>query len=114
MYDSRGARLQMEKVEQAYPKMERSPSTVDDETPDTKKPISRRSKGSPKIVDRYATLKLHLVLMIARRLLECGPDAVKTSIDGAFVHSSGGWRGGAPPQHSTADDVAASGRRSRK
>lgn len=51
---------------------------------EAKNPIFRRRKGYPEIADRYDTLKIQLVLTTASNLLECGPDAIKTSVDDAY------------------------------
>ena len=58
------------------------------------KPIFRRSKRAAGVTGRYATLELQLAHMIARKLMESGPGALKTSIDDAFITFERGGSGG--------------------
>ena len=86
LHESHGSRLQMGAVEQAYPNMERTLWYSRGESPEAQKiRFPEEAKGSPGIAERYATLKLQLALMLARKLLECGPGDLKTSIDGSFI-----------------------------
>ena len=75
--DSRGARLQMGKVEQDSPKMDRDPCYCRGEARDGKSRSFEEAKGAPEIAERCVTLKLQLVLAIAMKLLERGSIALK-------------------------------------
>ena len=107
-------RLQMGQVERDYPKMERAPEYGRRRARRCdKNRYFADAKGSPGIVERCATLELNLFLKMAWEILGRGPDALKTSVDGAFsTFEWGGWRDDAHPPHSAVENVAASGSRS--